>query len=858
MLNGQISESVLKDLNKTKYILEQEKKEYVQRNNAIESEIKNILNSNEKLLDCLRDRHKCYLELLNSDSETDEELSKMLEQEQKLLVSKKKIEYLGEENVIDNTINTAHFQLRNLKKEYKNSQASKDNNILNVMKLSEEKDKLEQENQKLQEILDSITINLDPSLQNENRKVINRVSQCQQLRRDIQNANLIKERSLTSQLSHDSSLLGNSISAKSALNLLEIELSSDTPLSLSSSEALIDSEKISKDMSSNHSDNENNLEIHNSAEKLSDTLPIIEDQVTYTDEATKTCETNLITEREGSNLCQSESSSMNSKNRVKSMKKDFQNSKEKKEYSMNNSQKELVPENIIAIQHLSESKKTQKNDQNKVPTKKTSKKQKSQKTVDTIDEKFSNENQTEKQEAINSDKIPIGLHKHHDKLIKGPSQNVENYNNSKENTCHKDYSENKKSIGTNFHGNIDDNNDNESFQSSNDQQSSQANDYVIDRCIQTKDNFIYHIAYEFRQLLKRLKKENKITGLIEETQNKIYEIESDWTELQNKQIDTNVNKKFTTKRLKIDLGDSLTYSIFGTTTFSSKKVNTSAIPSLDDLKSKIFGKSDQTTKILSLEQQKMELESDLEKKRIKLHLLEMKNERKEASLKTLLDRLKVIDPYIYSLELRQTFESSISIGNGDEGNESNSISIENQIEDVEDEIRNKEAQIEDLLYVNSQLQQKLHKMSREPRSNVKALCETLKNQRYLITENIRQMSFLHLEIEHVSNKINTIAKLCSKPKQTDLMTKIDQQRELIKKLKLSFNYSRGIGSEKRGMPLTSEHELIMMEAQIREISAQIDISKMKRNGIISKIDKLLRIMSEQKIIIPELPSSLQF
>ena len=163
--------------------------------------------------------------------------------------------------------------------------------------------------------------------------------------------------------------------------------------------------------------------------------------------------------------------------------------------------------------------------------------------------------------------------------------------------------------------------------------------------------------------------------------------------------------------------------------------------------------------------------------------------------------------------------------------------------------------INDLTFVTNQLQKKLTLMSKEPKYNVRHLCDNLKSDRSVINEILRQTAFVDIETKHIENNIIKFNENYGQNVVNQLTETTDKMKKQLDSMKVRFNNLRAV-KEKRSIVLSSENEMKSLRYQQQDILNLIDVTKMRISGTISKIGKQLRSISDFNIRVPTPPPSL--
>ena len=275
-------------------------------------------------------------------------------------------------------------------------------------------------------------------------------------------------------------------------------------------------------------------------------------------------------------------------------------------------------------------------------------------------------------------------------------------------------------------------------------------------------------------------------------------------------------------------------------------------PDIAEIKNKILQNSMNQSHIVMI-QQKHELTKLLESFKIELKVERMNNSRRQIELNDELKRLKIVDPLTYYKDLNIEPEEHVS----DElAMKRETVytkeKLEKRIVDMNSDNENLLCRINDLTFVTNELQKKLTLMSKEPKYNVRGLCDNLKNDRSVINEISRQTAFVGIETKHIENNIIKFNENYGSAVRNQLTETTDKMKKQLNAMKIKFNNLRAV-KEKRSIVLSSENEMKSLRFQQQDILNIIDVTKMRISGTISKIGKQLRSITDFNIRVPTPP-----
>ena len=286
-------------------------------------------------------------------------------------------------------------------------------------------------------------------------------------------------------------------------------------------------------------------------------------------------------------------------------------------------------------------------------------------------------------------------------------------------------------------------------------------------------------------------------------------------------------------------------------------IQTDEILDVDLMKEKITKYSSYVTQTDLYDDQIESLKKVLENSAFEKKVQKIHNDQVTAKLNGLLQKLKIADPFAYYKHLNIYPEDLVGpvLIAKKKKREKKLADTENSILNLKKQEEEISLKIEDITFVTKMLLKKLAKMSRDPRSDVRALCYHLKADKAAISELLRQRRFVHIETEFKKRKISKLTEISNQDNINTLEEKNQRMYKILTMLKNRFETSRAI-KEKRRIVLTSEDEMKLLLVKQRDLLNLIDVIKMKKNGLSSKIGKELRLIYEKNVRVPEPPPSL--
>lgn len=376
---------------------------------------------------------------------------------------------------------------------------------------------------------------------------------------------------------------------------------------------------------------------------------------------------------------------------------------------------------------------------------------------------------------------------------------------------------------------------------------------VIDDTAQTKDLRSVITTILVNQELEHFKTEDQIHESINTAHDQLANIDMEILTTHHILENIEAKKRDIIRSLSLQSSmDELTLGIVEETETNDQETSTIPIAEIPLLREQILENSAQAPKQLLMTQQKNDLERILEQRRTELRVTEMSNERKGLDLKYLLNRLRIVDPFMYGEEVKQPPHVHVDddILTKRDKKKMQQMKLIGRIKEALDNDVMLSNQIYDVQFVIKELQRKLLIMAKDPRSNVTYLCDQLKVHRAIINETTRQLSFATIEAEAVDKDIYRYNEMYSKATLGRMQDKNTNLYTHLTRLKTRFNNLRAVKG-KRNVVLTSEDELFSLSTNIKGVIQELDVVRMRMNGVCSKIEKQIRSVKEQNIRLPE-------
>ena len=285
---------------------------------------------------------------------------------------------------------------------------------------------------------------------------------------------------------------------------------------------------------------------------------------------------------------------------------------------------------------------------------------------------------------------------------------------------------------------------------------------------------------------------------------------------------------------------------------TSIAIQTELIPDIEVLKDQIMKNTLVNPRQLLVKQTKCELEDILSKRNVELRVREMAIVRKDLDIKNLLNKLRIIDPILYSTETHEPtqirVEPEILAEHDDKVTQIEKMTLRLSGESEREAELAK--QIEDLQYMVNDLKKKLQDMANGPRSDVISLCQAIQEDRKVLKETARQHTFVRIEGEYIDDLMFKIKKHLTPEALEASKEKVDKAYAYLRSIKDRFNTLRAV-HERRTHPLSSPEEVQGIQNTISETMSEIDLYRMKINGLISRIEKQSREITSKSVRLPE-------
>ncbi|OHT02276.1 hypothetical protein TRFO_30643 [Tritrichomonas foetus] len=372
---------------------------------------------------------------------------------------------------------------------------------------------------------------------------------------------------------------------------------------------------------------------------------------------------------------------------------------------------------------------------------------------------------------------------------------------------------------------------------------------------QTEESLRTIAAAILNEELERFKMTDKINDSIHNSHNQLDELEISIITLQRQLQVKRQKRNYLRSHFELVKNvKSFDLNVYIPQEKDDNSSQTEAIPSLEQLRLEIINNSKKNPKNFLMKQEQRDLTTMLQKTKLELRIIKMTNVRKQLDINSLLKRLKIVDPLLYSAETHEPAQIAVDprILEKKQHKIDQKESIYNHLKDLSVECDMLSAQISDQQYMIDTLTSELTGMAYEPRSDVQSLCWSLKSDRAVINETLRQNAFVQLEIDFTNKSISRYNEMFSQKNLDSMKQRVENHMNYLFKLKTRFNTLRAI-KEKRSIVMTCEEEMNSLQREISRVLSEVDVYRMRINGVISKIEKQVRSINSQNIRLPVAP-----
>ena len=283
------------------------------------------------------------------------------------------------------------------------------------------------------------------------------------------------------------------------------------------------------------------------------------------------------------------------------------------------------------------------------------------------------------------------------------------------------------------------------------------------------------------------------------------------------------------------------------------EVMTTEMKDLETLKAEIEKKTEKASETFLKEQKTLDLKDTASKLELELNVIRLANERKTADLHSYLERLKAVNSAEFSTkpetkkEKKQYNEDEEKIKRRKERLKG----VDRILKQREKDLQVLERKVVDLQTINESINKEIKEKAKQPKMDIKAMCNNLKICRKQMKEYSRQAEFLRIENDALQEEILTLNMKYNESAEADLKDKTEKSAAALAKMKQKFYSIKGVSNS--SVPLCCEEELTWIQYKTKEISEAIGVIQMRAGTVATKIDKQQKMCKELKIPIPEAP-----
>ena len=281
-------------------------------------------------------------------------------------------------------------------------------------------------------------------------------------------------------------------------------------------------------------------------------------------------------------------------------------------------------------------------------------------------------------------------------------------------------------------------------------------------------------------------------------------------------------------------------------------INCRTTLSLDEAKRQIAYNTNNTQKRFLRIQQKGEYEKSLVHLSTQLEIAKKRNKQKVAQKKALIDELLRIVPDSAMRELL-----GLDIDDVSRKLEHQRCLAEEALQTLDQKLEKAEAKyksiisrIEDVKYVSNCMRKQIAAKMQPPAGTIRQMCGVLKGRRQQISVLEKRAAFNKIVADNFDRRLAKYEQQFSEDTLNELRANNDNLYAKLHGLKQKFNTLRAI-REKRSIPLTNEEELSILQARITELNSELDVFRMRMNSVSSRVDKLVRLVQQADIPVPE-------
>lgn len=379
---------------------------------------------------------------------------------------------------------------------------------------------------------------------------------------------------------------------------------------------------------------------------------------------------------------------------------------------------------------------------------------------------------------------------------------------------------------------------------------------LVQRKTQTLSSIRNKKAENIIHELAEIEKCQRLMEKISQTQIEMYNIDSDLLELTKRKDIKEMRIDTIRKRLKmVRAMTTIDVPPPEKTKYADSSAEIKPEIDIDTIKDQLDRNVSKASNHFLFIQSKRDLEQSLMKLNVKINLINQENEKKDHIYEKLMSRLHIIDPYAYNIEAKieqpdECVDPEIIV----KRNQKRKLKkkLERRIEQLQKECHSIEVKMNDIRFFIKKNKKELYQNAKSPHLMVDKLCHQLKSDRIVLQGVAKRTAFVYVESNFLTDKLNEMdARYCNEALaafkgQIDL---IEQQMRQTK-----TRYGQLVSKKgKRAIVLTNQAELTMFQQKINERINEIDVYKMRMNGIVSKVENQMRTLKHLNVNLPKPP-----
>ena len=349
--------------------------------------------------------------------------------------------------------------------------------------------------------------------------------------------------------------------------------------------------------------------------------------------------------------------------------------------------------------------------------------------------------------------------------------------------------------------------------------------------------------------LSRLDGINKLSSKINALQIKLRRYDKICDNLRAEILKHNEGKLDELSKLSFDF-DLFTFNL---QQYSDVGVMCDPIPLMNDMKNQINKNTIETSGLFLTFKRREDCQNYLKQLEIELNITNVENNRKLTDFNTLIATMRTIDPSYYFVEGKKR-SNDPRLNNLREKKEKKLEAINKRIDELKQQTGDYNFRCLDTKFLIENLMKKRMKMLQLPKLDVKKLCYSLQTDRGVIHEHNRQIKFHEICATFNETALLKTRYRYSKKALGRLVSDTDSLLAKVGLLKMKFDHVRA-PRENHSYILTNDEELKFLQRKINDARTAIEVNNMRMSGIVCKVEKLIKLVNQQGIYLPDPPPS---